>query len=428
MRRSTFSILFYLNRSKIKKNGCCPIMGRITVDGGIANFSTGREVSSLEWDSEKGAVSNKAVEARKINRSLDMTREQLQQHYNLLVERDGYITAELLKNELTGSASGNTGLLSEALAMRDEIFKGINVTHAYSTCCGYQNSCKNLCDFVNDHLGMEDIAFTALDNSFIENYDFFLKIHKKHKESTVNKHMIFLHKVLTLAVRKKLIRRDLFEGYRYAKSPTRRKWLNQHELQAIMAVPASGDKANLVRHLFIFAAFTGLSKAELLYLKDSDVYTNASGGKEIRVRRVKTGTECIVPLSGIPLQIIRLYEGKRSGGRLFPKTNKKEIGYQIKYIAGKAGLAYLTFHMARHTFSTMCLSKGMGIETLSRILGHVSIRTTQIYAKITDRKIAEDMKNVALSLENEAGDYATNDVVKPVRERSECEGRSFHSR
>lgn len=416
MKRSTFRILFYINRSKIKKNGCCPIMGRISVDNGIAQFSTGREIKPSDWSVEKEEASRKTADAKGINRTLDHIREQLQRHYDRIVERDGFITAERLKNELTGITAKNTGLLAEACALKDEVLKGVGVTHAPATCKGYENSYKNLWDYVNGQLEMEDVAFTALDYSFIENYDFFLKIHKKLKEHSVIKHMIFLRKVVRLAVLKKMIPRDPFEGYTPDKAGSERKWLSVEELNRIMDITLSWERANFVRHMFIFSSFTGLARADLENLKVSDIHVNKSGGKEIRIQRIKTDIPCIVPLTEIPLQIISKYEGTGLNGKLFPKLGSDNAHRFTKYIAAKAGLDIdLTFHMARHTFSTMCLSKGMSIETLSQILGHRSINTTQIYAKITNRKISEDMAEVAMRMEKKTRRYITNDVVKPRR-------------
>lgn len=412
MKRSTFSILFYVNRSKMKKNGCCPIMGRISVDGKASVFSTGHETEPSLWDVKKGEVSSKATGAKETNRALAGTREKLQSYYNIILERDGFITAERLKNELSGVTAKSTGLLACACGLKDEIMKSCGITRTPSTCAIWKRIYDILHDYVSNRLGKDDIPFAGLEYSFIEDYGFFLKTERKLSPRTVAKYMMLLRRTVRHAIMEKMIVRDPFDGYRTpGRAETTRKWLGMKELNAIMTTPVPDKTANFVRHMFVFSCLTGLSRVDIDNLKESDIQSNGYGGKEIRIRRQKTGTPCIVPLGKIPLQIIELYKGREQGSKLFPRLTGARACRSCKRIAAMAGLEVnLTFHQGRHSYATLCLSKGMGIETLSSILGHRSIKVTQIYAKVTNRKIAEDMEAVARAMEKHAGKYVSTDV------------------
>lgn len=401
--RSTFKLLFYLNRGKVKKNGCSPILGRITIDGNQTQFSTGLEVTSEKWDAGKSLILGRSDEAKLGNEKMKQLRKEAERHYAKLLDRDGYVTAERIKNELLGITGQIPTLLSEAQSLCEDMRERVGKTHTLSTYKGYVCGYNNLKEFIHENQGFEDIAFTTLEYDFIEDYDFFLRVDKKQKPNTVKGLMIFLRKLVRTAVQKRYIYRDPFAGYEPQKAVSERKWLTLEEIGRIMATPIRWERANYIRHMFIFCCFTGLSRADLVKLTPENIVTNERGGKEIRILREKTEVEAIIPLTEIPLQILELYKDDRMKGRYFRNIEKCTASIFCKTIAEAVGLDKpLTFHQARHSFSTsICLNNGMPIETLSKILGHRSISTTQIYAKITHQKVAGDMNVLAEKIETE---------------------------
>ncbi len=401
--RSTFKLLFYLNRGKVKKNGCSPIMGRITIDGKQVQFSTGLEVPSEKWDAGKSLILGRTDDAKTGNEKMKQLRKQAGQHYAKLLDRDGYVTAERIKNELLGVTGQIPTLLAEAKALCEEMRERVGKTHTLSTYKGYVCGYNNLKEFIREKQGFEDVTFGTLEYDFIDDYDFFLRVDKKQKPNTVKGLMIFLRKLVRTAVQKRYIFRDPFAGYEPQKAVSERKWLTLEEIGRIMATPIHWERANYIRHMFVFCCFTGLSRADLVKLTPENIVTNERGGKEIRILREKTEVEAIIPLTEIPLQILEMYKDDGINGRYFRNIEKSTASIFCKTIAEAVGLDKpLTFHQARHSFSTsICLNNGMPIETLSKILEHRSISTTQIYAKITHQKVAGDMNVLAEKIDRE---------------------------
>lgn len=401
--RSTFKLLFYLNRGKVKKNGCSPIMGRITIDGRQTQFSTGLEVAPDKWDAKRSLILGRSDDAKSGNQKMERLLAEAQKHYAKFLDRDGYVTAERIKNELLGVTGQVPSLLAEAGALCRDMKERVGKTHTLSTYKGYRCGYNNLREFVQEKQGFDDVSFLSLEYDFIEDYDFFLRVDKKQKPNTVKGLMIFLRKVVRTAVQKRYIFRDPFVDYEPQKATTDRKWLTLDEIGKIMTTPIRWERANYIRHMFVFCCFTGLSRADLVKLTPENILTNERGGKEIRLFREKTEVEAIIPLTEIPLQILEIYKDDGLRGRYFRNIEKSTASIFCKTIAEAVGLdKSLTFHQARHSFSTsICLNNGMPIETLSKILGHRSISTTQIYAKITHQKVAEDMNVLAEKMEKE---------------------------
>ena len=390
MARSTFKTLFYINRSKQKKNGKCPIMGRITIDGEQVQYSTGKETFSELWDSRKGRCKGTGEEVKEINRYLQAKDGQANAKYQELVWQRGYITAELLKRELLEEDK----LLEEAHLFIEDKRPCVGISVAKPTFANYIYAAQLIESYLRERLGQEDIRYSQLDYGFIEGLDFYLKSERNLSLATIQIVVVFLRKLISIGQLKKYIRIDPFVDYK-AELPHRiRRYLTTEELQRVLQTPIIDKQFERARQLFLFCAFTGLARVDMQRLKPKHIIRNADGTEEIRIKRQKTDVEAIIPLLPIAGQILSLYiKDKKADELIFPNLTIRKASFACVNIGQICRIEKgLTFHMARHTFSTtICLSNGISMETLSKMLGHSNIGTTQIYGKITDHKIQEDM-------------------------------------
>ena len=416
MARSTFKTLFYINRSKEKKNGKCPIMGRFTIDGEQVQYSTGKEIAPELWDSRKGRCKGTGEKTKGLNCYLQAKEEQAKAKYQELVWQRGYITAELLKRELMEEDKPKGFLLEEARLFIEEKRPCVGITVAKPTFANYIYATQLIEAYLHERLGMEDIRYSQLNYGFIEGMDFYLKSERNLSLATIQIAVIFLRKLIGIGQQKKYIRIDPFADYKAELPHRTRRYLTMEELQRVLQTPIIDRQFERARQLFLFCAFTGLARVDMQRLKPKHIIHNADGTEEIRIKRQKTDVEAIIPLLPIAKEILDIHiKGKQPDELIFPTLNVSKASFACINIGQICQIENgLTFHMARHTFATtICLSNGMAMETLSKMLGHSDIGTTQIYGKITDLKIREDMSRLQ-ERENKAFSDYTESIERQV--------------
>ena len=384
--RSTFSILYYINRSKIKADGTTAIMCRITIDGKNSVFATGYYCNPNAWNAKTGEVKD-----IRTNNMLNDLREKLETSYENLLKDAGMVTAEMLKNEITCVATIPTTLLKageeerERLRIRAEV---INSTSSY-------RQSKSTQAYLHEYLlslNMRDIAFEDITEDFGWGYKLYLKS-KGCGAGHINHCLTWLNRLIYVAVDREIIRFNPLADVPYEKKPDYKlKHISRAELQWIMEHPMSERLQELTRRAFIFSAFTGLSYVDLQRLYPSNIGTTTDGRRYIRINRKKTDVESFIPLHPVAEQILALYNTTDESRPIFPLPNRNMIWYCIHEIGIMAGVKEnLSYHDSRHTFGTLTLSAGIPIESISKMMGHTNIKTTQTYAKVTDDKISEDM-------------------------------------
>lgn len=413
--RSTFGILFYLNTSKTKKSGKCPIVGRISVDGKSTAFSTGLEILLEQWNAQSGLATGKTEEINVINRQIERYKTEIANHYKNMVSNNGYITAEYLKNALRGIGTRQNTLLQEFSEYLDEFKKSVGINKAYSSYRMYCVAHNHLKDFLSSKYGVEDITFGQVDYSFVESYDYYLKIDKGMTPRTVEGNVLPFRRVVRRAINKGMIRQDPFFNYVPTRVRPKRRWLSNEEIERIMKTPIANRSRNFVRDMFILSCYTGLAYVDVKNLKESNIKKMEDGNQWIVINRQKTGTASYIPLLDIPLRIIEKYRGTGKDGKLFNLMRSAGVNLYLKDIAKACGIdKRISYHQSRHSFTTsVCLSQGVPIETLSQMLGHTNIKTTQIYAEVTKMKINEDMTNLAQWIEGKY-ELAENISLKTV--------------
>ena len=394
--RSTFKILFYINRQKTKADGRTTILCRITIDGKSSAITTGEECLPAEWNTKQGHTTDK-----RINKKLAEFRELVEKTYRDLLTRDGVVSVKLIKNRLQGIATHPTTLLAMSKAELQSVKECIGKSKAEST---YQNLCysdKLLCEFVKDK-GVKDIPVTIITEDLFEEYRFFLK-KQGLAAATINRYLCWLNRLMYRAVSQRLIRCNPFENTKYEKTEQKIRFLQKSDVAKLMALKVIDKEAEQARRMFVFACFTGLAIADMEHLQFGHIQTAADGQKYIRKEQQKTKIEFIVLLHPIAEAIINQCKKERPSMKemqtvkdnsfIFRTNCSRSVMSAKLSIVGKAcGIRErLSYHMARHTFGTLSLSAGIPIESIAKMMGHASISSTQIYAQVTDNKISEDM-------------------------------------
>ena len=382
--RSTFSILYYINRGKIKVDGTTSILCRITIDGKSSVFSTGYYCNPDNWNAKSGEVKD-----ARTNNLLIALRAKIETSYETLLKEAGMVTAEMLKNEITHVATIPTTLMKtgeeerERLRIRSEVIKSTS---------SYRQS-KSSQAYLHEYLlslGMRDIAFEDITEDFGWGYKLYLKT-KGCGAGHINHCLTWLNRLIYIAVDREIIRFNPLADVSYEKKPDYKlKHISRAELQRIMEQPMQEKRQELTRRIFIFSAFTGLSYIDVKRLYPSHIGTTADGRRYIRINRKKTDVESFVPLHPVAEQVLSLYNTTNDKEPIFP--NRNSLWFCIHEIGVLAGVKEnLSYHASRHSFGTMMLSTGIPIESISKMMGHTNIKTTQGYAKVTDDKISEDM-------------------------------------
>ena len=391
--RSTFKILFYINRQKTKTDGKTAIFCRVTIDGKSTVMATGEECLPDAWNSRQGITGEK-----KINQRLATFRELVEKTYAEMLTKDGVVSAELLKNRLQGVAATPTTLLAMSEAELQSVKACVGKSRSAGTYRNHTYSDKMLRDWI-ENKGRKDILIDAVTGDLFEEFRFYLK-KKRFTAKTVNRHLCWLCRLMYRAVSKRVIRYNPFEDATYEKEERKIRFLQKSDIAKLMALKVNDREAELARRMFLFSCFTGLAIADMERLKFSHIQTSADGRRYIRKERQKTKVESVVPLHPIAETILnRLREEEeqavkeKDGDLVFPRgCSRSVMNNKLSTVGLACGVRQrLSFHMARHTFGTLSLSAGIPIESIAKMMGHTSITSTQIYAQVTDKKISEDM-------------------------------------
>jgi site-specific recombinase XerD len=390
-------VLFYLKKNQTKPNGLSPVMGRITIGRTMAQFSAKAEADTSKWDARAGRMTGKSNQALEVNRKIDTTNLSINAHYKEILTNRGKVTAEEVKNAFQGIASVQETLLKVFAQHNETYCKRIGVDREAVTYKRYCNAYRHLSEFLQKKYHVRDISFKQLNFAFIQAFDFYLRVEHKMKENTVLRNIIPLRRIVRIAQNKGFISTDPFAEYKPERGKSVHRSLTSEELQAIMPTSFHSYTRNLTRDLFIFACFTGMAYADIKNLTTKELVTTDDGKQWIVASRKKTGTISRIRLLDIPLRLIEKYKEERIGNKLFPMPGYTTVDINLKRIGEICGInKKLTFHMGRHTFaSQICLSLGVPIETVSRMLGHKDIHTTQIYAAVSKEKISSDMNKLS---------------------------------
>ncbi len=393
---STFAVLFYINKQKVKKNGLCPLMGRISVNTEVAQFSAKMDVDPALWDAKKYRLKGKGRDIQRINCAIDKLTAGIHHYYNEILSEQGYITAELIKNAINGIGIRKCNLLELYQEYIDELSKQVGLTRSWGTLHNHHSSYNRLKKFIQIYYKADDIAIRQLDYSFIEKYDYYMRVELKRSLSTIDGFTIMLKTIVRRAIAQGSILKNPFAGYSPEKAVKKRRHLEMDELKRLMSTPIQERFLCYVRDLFVFSTFTGISYIDLCNLREEHFYYTEDGKLWVRFNRQKTKSECIIQILDLPRQIMDKYKEQRVDGKIFKVPARSALTANFRKLSAKCNIdKRITFHMARHNFgSLITLSQGVPLESVCKMMGHRNISTTQLYAKLTHQKINEDIKRI----------------------------------
>lgn len=404
---NSFGIHFILRLNK-EKNGSAPVYARISVNGERIEMLLRKVVKISDWHPVKGLAKPKNVELKSLNNYLEQTRGMLSGIYQELSLTNQLITPNLVKNRFLGIEEQKHTLTS---LMDYHNLHMIEVL-ATGTMKNYYTTEKYLKEFVAKQFKKDDMYLTELNYEFITHFEYFLRKHqpKDHQKGMTNngvmKHLERFRKVIRLGVKMEWLDKDPFVMFKLKFNKVERGFLTREELFAIEDKEINIPRIQFARDVFVFSCYTGMAYIDVMQLTPHNVIKGIDGNQWIKTLREKTDTAVNVPLLPKALAIVEQYKNHQRSvahGTLFPGISNQKLNSYLKEIGDICGIhKNLTFHLARHTFATsVTLSNGVPIESVSKMLGHTSIRTTQIYAKVVEHKVSFDMDVLKNKLEND---------------------------
>ncbi|WP_417197870.1 site-specific integrase [Bizionia sp.] len=398
------SILFYIRKKGVSDPSQAIIYLRITYNGKRAEVSTMRKIAISKWDAKANKVIGYTPEARQTNRQLDFIKNRIYEIYQKFLNDDNYyITAKGIRDEFIG-ANTNKKLILEMFAEHNQrMEKLVGREFSFRTLQRYKTTKKHLRKFIISNYNSGDQPIHQVDVKFINSFIYYLKADQGLSHNSSLKYIAYFKKIIRQAYANGWIDKDPFYNFKLRPKSIDKEYLNKEEINILIQKQFSISRLEQVRDVFIFSCYTGLAYVDVAKLSVNDIVIGIDGKRWIKVKRTKTKSLSSIPLLPIAERIITKYSSLPSNkDQLLPVySNQKTNGY-LKEIADLTGInKNLTFHVARHTFATtITLANGVPIESVSKMLGHKSLKTTQHYAKILDTKLAEDMNKLQLRFED----------------------------
>jgi len=401
MQTSTSFGIHFTTRPDKARDGKEPIYACITVNKQRAYIALKHNVDPNNWDSGKGVAKGNKDEVKAINNYLGEVRNTISNNYKQLQLKGKMLSAKAVKDLYLG-AEEEVYTLSRLFIYHNETS---TTDLKWSTLKHYYVTQRYLVKFLEEQHQASDIYLHQLDFKFVKDFEVYLRNHKpKDHQKQINnngvmKHIIRLKKMVNLAMNLQWIDNDPFTAYKLKIQKVNREQLSEKELAAMEKKEFAIERLDMVRDLFVFCCYTGLSYVDVINLTPGHIVASTNGEKWISTCREKTMIPVNVPLLPKALKILDKYKTNirsLSGGKVFPVMSNQKVNSYLKEISEVCNITKnVTFHLARHTFATtVALSNGLPIETVSKILGHTKITTTQIYAKVLERKLEEDMRNL----------------------------------
>ncbi len=403
---NTFGIQFIIRKNKAKEE-LAPIYVRITVDARRVEISLKRWINPNDWDSIKGKAKGSKEDAKSLNHYLEEVRTRLVENYQELQVQKQLITADTIKDLFLG-LDQKEYTLCKLVEYHNQVMMS---TLTWGTMKNYFTTQKYIQKFLKERFRTTDIFLSGLSYKFITDFEFFLRNHKPidHQRPMENngvmKHLERFRKMVTMAVKMEWLDKDPFEKYQLKFNRVERDFLTEYELAKIEKKEFRIVRLKYIRDLFVFSCYTGLAYIDAMNLSPGNITIGIDGENWISTSRQKTDEPVRVPILPKAWEMIERYKTHPRSlqkGTIFPHVSNQKLNSYLKEIADLCGIEKnMTFHLARHTFATtVTLTNGVPIETVSKMLGHSKITTTQVYAKVIERKVSEDMKSLRTKMES----------------------------
>ena len=395
--KTKITLHFYAKSTKANANGLLPIYVRLTVDGKRLEFSTKKFVEKSKWSNELSKMKGTTEEARSINSYLDLMKSKVLDAQMELIHRNQTLSIENFKSKLLGTEERQRMLVPIFKDHNNKIKELVGKEYAPGTLERYTTSLKHTIEFMKWKYNISDIDITKIDHAFITDYEFWLRSVRNCANNTAVKYLKNFNKIIKLCLANDWLEKNPFANYKSKVKEVERVYLTEVEIQSIIEKDFKTERLSLVRDIFLFSCFTGLAYIDVKNLTKSHISYGIDGEKWIFTHRQKTESASKIPILPVTQMIIDKYENHPqclNENKLLPILSNQKMNAYLKEIAGVCEIEKeLTFHIARHTFATtVTLTNGVPIESVSKMLGHKNLRTTQHYAKVLDRKVSDDMK------------------------------------
>lgn len=405
---NTFGIQFVIRLPKQQKNDQATVFARISVNGRRCEISLKKKVNPQNWDEAKGKARGTKEEIRKLNEHIERVRTLIADGYHELVQQKKVVTVDAVKSLFLGADDNEITLIKlgdyHNTEMKDKLADG--------TMKNYYTTQKYIAKFLKEKYHRNDISLVELNYKFILDFETFLSKHqpKDHQKPLHNngimKHIERLCKMVNMAVTMDWLAKDPFAKYKQHFDKVERFYLTKDELSAIEKKRFTIERLQVVKDLFLFSCYTGLAYIDAMNLTTGNIVKGIDGNDWLITSRQKTDTDVRIPLLPQAEELIKKYQDHPKAvnhGTLFPVISNQKMNAYLKEIADLCNInKAITFHIARHTFATtITLSNGVPIESVSKMLGHTTIRSTQVYAKVVEQKLSEDMQNLKKRMANQ---------------------------
>lgn len=400
---TSLALLFY-PKKKFSNSQFSIIYCRITCNHQRSEFSTGKEINSRDWDKRAGRIRGNSEESRVLNKSLDTVKMKIYEVQDRMVRNNEDISALSVKRKFLDKGKTTYYLLEVFEEHNLEIASLVGKGYSLSTVKKYGYTLNHIKAYLKFKRIKGDIPIKWVDYNFVSGFETYLKSEKNCGHNTTVKYMVNFKKIIRRALANKWMKDDPFAKWKGSWKFQEREFLSQKELRKIEKKKIKIQRLDQVRDVFVFSCYTGLAFADIKKLNTSDLVEGDGTRRWIKTRRQKTNSLSRIPLLSVPENILKKYKTHpyvESGNGILPVLSNQKFNSYLKEIADICKIRKnLTTHIARHTFATtVTLGKGVPIETVSSMLGHNSLKTTQIYAKVIDRKIEDDMNILSSKLD-----------------------------
>lgn len=391
------SVLFYVKKSEMVADGTAPLYMRVTVGELRVELSAKYFIDPVKWNPSAGKVIGNNEEARKLNAYVRSLEQDVYEAHRQLLQEGKVITTESIKNKLLGKKEPLRSLVATFQEHNMQVATLVGQEYAPATLTRYKTTLKHCVAFLEWKYQVNDVDIKDINHEFITSFEFYLRSVCKCNNNSAVKYIKNFKKVIRICIANGWINKDPFVNYKSKVREVKRDYLSEEELETISQKRFVSDRLNQVRDIFLFSCFTGLAYADVKKLKRSEISIGVDGGRWIFTSRQKTETASRIPLLPFTLKLLERYNDHPHcvlKDMVLPVLSNQKMNAYLKEIGDICGITkQFTFHIARHTFATtVTLSNGVPIESVSKMLGHTNLRTTQHYAKILDRKVGDDMK------------------------------------
>ncbi|MBP4139197.1 site-specific integrase [Flavobacterium geliluteum] len=395
--KAKVTLHFYAKSTKANTTAQFPIYIRLTVNGSRLEFSTKKFVDSSKWSADLAKMKGTTEEARSINGYLDLMKSKILDIQMELIHKNQEVNIENFKSKLFGLEEKQRMLVPIFQDHNNKIKELVGKEYASGTLERYTTSLKHTIEFLEWKYKVSDIDITKINHAFITDYEFYLRSVRNCANNTAVKYIKNFSKIIKICLANDWLEKNPFANYKSKVREVERTYLSEEEIQSIIEKGFKTERLSLVRDIFLFSCFTGLAYIDVKNLTKSHISIGIDGDKWIFTHRQKTESASKIPILPVTQMIIDKYEKHpqcNNEDKLLPILSNQKMNAYLKEIAGVCEIdKELTFHIARHTFATtVTLTNGVPIESVSKMLGHKNLRTTQHYAKVLDKKVSEDMK------------------------------------